>query len=27
MDGKEKNLVINKRENLEEFVRKTFIEK
>jgi len=27
MDGKGKNLVINKRENLEEFVRRTFIEK
>ena len=25
-DGKEKNLVINKGENLEELVRKTFIE-
>jgi hypothetical protein len=26
MDGKEKNIVITKRENLEELVRKTFIE-
>ncbi|HID19484.1 MAG TPA: hypothetical protein EYP28_00875 [Methanophagales archaeon] len=26
VDGKEKNLVINKRENLEELVRETFIE-
>jgi len=25
MDGKEKNLVISKRENLEEFIRKTFM--